>query len=313
MAVTLKHTSRFKLYLLILSAFLFFSIVGWLFFFERQLIMGDTSKNYFKTKVAGYQINQKFCGMLGCMFGSSENVIKIPEADPDTFQVIFDNPDYHYVISKDKNHLFLASEAQKVDLNNLKIKDNYMTDGINIYYQGHKHDEFDVSTFEVIGDKLVKDINGLYQIVNSFSISASAEHTGLTQRTVLVDKIDIIDKETFVFHEKAKKVGNSYVQAEDKNLLYNHSTGSYSVVEKANDKVDFKRLDCSYSSMNGKVYYGLKEVKGADTKNFTPLNKDTSVNFVINNCESGNYGWDGKNYYFQGILVNKSQVPKELL
>ena len=160
-----------------------------------------------------------------------------------------------------------AEEQESYPYNFLNNEAYYSAVGGEVYYQQKLLVEADPESILDLGNRWAKDKNKVYW-------------DGIEQ--------EYLDTETTALYHPVFVV--------DKDNVWKYGTGRYQKVELANiDAKSFSHISWFYAMDNKSVYYGSKEIEGADIDSFVPLNTlyDDGFNTPI-------YSKDKDNVYYRG-------------
>jgi hypothetical protein len=142
----------------------------------------------------------------------------------------------------------------------------------------------DTPTARLIGGDFISDKNGLYVGISS-----------PPQRAALVDKA------TFEFFAKGRMLNRRHYIAEDQNFSYYTADGGGYGVESKPGVNNFKVLGCDYYYFDGKIFYMIYELEGADPSTFRVLLKPQDSDQQIDRCTY--YALDKSRRYNFGLPV----------
>jgi hypothetical protein len=257
----------------------------------KEPVPNDSSVLYFRDWAGVYLYVPRDCGFLMCI-GPDLRLTRyrrIPNADPKTFRILLD-PDYEYsntgeILARDEKHVFYGGKYEPTgDVNTLVVHGNYAKDKNNLYFRGQVIRGLDTPTAQLSGDDFISDKNGLYVGVSS-----------------PLNRAALADRPTFKFLSKSRTVDGRRYFAEDKNFYYYEANGGEYEVESKPGVKDFKDLGCRYYYFDGKIFYMIYEIEGADPATFRVLLKPQDSDQQIDRCT--HYSLDKNRRYNFGTPV----------
>ncbi|HEX8889535.1 MAG TPA: DKNYY domain-containing protein [Pyrinomonadaceae bacterium] len=255
---------------------------------DMEPVPNDSSHLYFRNSEGVYIFQPRDCGFLGCNGPDTrtfnEKYRQIPEADSATFQILI-NPrdpasDTGMILARDKAHVFYEGRYVPTgDVNTLQIVGMNAKDKENVYFHGIVINGLNTESVQFLGLDFIADRNGLY-LGNSSQPRKAA----------------LVDRNTFKLLPRPLRLNKrDYVLAEDQNFYYWSNGGSYRADTKPN-LTGFKKLGCGYYNFNGRIYYSLYEIAGADSETFRVLGKRSNPDQDVELCESA-YAIDQNHRY----------------
>jgi hypothetical protein len=265
----------------------------------KERVPNDRSGLYFRDWTGVYIYVPRGSGFLMCN-GPDMRLTryrKIPNAAPKTFRILFDS-EYRYsklgeieisnsgeILARDEKHVFYGGDYIPTgDVNTLEVHGNYAKDKNNLYFRGQVIPGLEAPTVQLSGDDFNSDTNG-----PGFGIFRPLNGASLADRT------------TFEYLSKERTVDGRRYFAEDKNFVYYEANGGeYGVGSKPGVK-DFKDLGCRYYYFDGKIFYMIYEIEGADPSIFRVLLKPQDTDQQIDRCT--HYSLDKNRRYNFGTPV----------
>src|SRR5437773_4102836 len=231
---------------------------------RKEGVPNDSYGLYYRDSNGVYLREPRDCGWLGC-FGAdlrseAGQYKKIRFADPKTFQILQeptrDGSDSGEILARDATHLFYGGEyVPSGDVQTLKVFGSHAKDKNNLYFHGMVINGIDIPSANLLGRDFITDKRGLY-VANS----------------VPPRKAALIDAPTFQIFTSISSVKGKDYFAEDKYFHFYSHGGTYAADPKPNT-ADFKTLGCDYYLFQGRVFYSIYELKGADPASFRVLGK----------------------------------------